>query len=85
VCRSHAWLTACWIPATDASGLPYLVTGDGNHFGYLINSTPEDAPPPVLNHQLVARWRWNSALASTAWVLHKMDFLVTETGSGVWT
>jgi hypothetical protein len=52
VCRSHAWLTARWIPATDASGLPYLVTGDGNHFGYLINSTPEEratasAEPPA--------------------------------------
>jgi hypothetical protein len=39
-----------------------------------LSSAEERAPPPVLNHQLVA-WRWTAHWR--AWVLHKMDFLVT--------
>jgi D-lactate dehydrogenase (cytochrome) len=78
------------ISETDASGLPYFLVGhvgDGNfHFGYLIdpNSAEERATAEALNHQLVAR---ALALDGTCTGehgvgLHKMDFLVTETGSG---
>ena len=78
------------IEEADASGLPYFLVGhvgDGNfHFGYLIDpaSAQERATAEALNHQLVAR-----ALALDGTCsgehgvgLHKMDFLVTEAGSG---
>lgn len=74
----------------DASGLPYFLVGhvgDGNfHFGYLIDpaSAQERATAEALNHQLVTR-----ALAMDGTCtgehgvgLHKMDFLVTDAGSG---
>ena len=78
------------IEEADASGLPYFLVGhvgDGNfHFGYLIDpaSAEERATAEVLNHQLVAR---ALALDGTCTGehgvgLHKMDFLVTEAGSG---
>ena len=78
------------IEEADASGLPYFLVGhvgDGNfHFGYLIDpaSAPERATAEALNHQLVAR---ALALDGTCTGehgvgLHKMDFLVTEAGSG---
>ena len=78
------------VEEADASGLPYFLVGhvgDGNfHFGYLIDpaSAQERATAEALNHQLVAR---ALALDGTCTGehgvgLHKMDFLVTETGSG---
>ena len=61
--------------------------GDGNfHFGYLIDPTkPEEREvAEALNHALVSR---ALALEGTCTGehgvgLHKMDFLVTETGDG---
>jgi D-lactate dehydrogenase (cytochrome) len=61
--------------------------GDGNfHMGYLIdpNKPEERVLAEKLNHQLVAR---ALALGGTCTGehgvgLHKMDFLVTETGTG---
>ena len=78
------------VAEVDASGIPYFLVGhvgDGNfHFGYLID--PEDATERAvaegLNHQLVSR---ALALEGTCTGehgvgLHKMDFLVAETGNG---
>ncbi|MHB8948385.1 MAG: FAD-binding oxidoreductase [Rhodoferax sp.] len=78
------------VAEADASGIPYFLVGhvgDGNfHFGYLIDPTkPEErATAERLNHALVAR-----ALALDGTCsgehgvgLHKMDFLLTETGAG---
>ena len=78
------------IVEADASGIPYFLVGhvgDGNfHFGYLIDpaSAQERATAEALNHQLVDR---ALALDGTCTGehgvgLHKMDFLVTEAGSG---
>ena len=78
------------IAEVDASGIPYFLVGhvgDGNfHFGYLIdpNLPKEREVAEALNHQLVSR---ALALEGTCTGehgvgLHKMDFLVTETGSG---
>ncbi len=78
------------VAEADASGLPYFLVGhvgDGNfHFGYLIDpdSAEERATAETLNHQLVAR---ALALEGTCTGehgvgLHKMDFLVDETGEG---
>ncbi|HSV84723.1 MAG TPA: FAD-linked oxidase C-terminal domain-containing protein [Ramlibacter sp.] len=74
----------------DASGLPYFLVGhvgDGNfHFGYLLdpNDPQERALAEDLNHKLVRR---ALALGGTCTGehgvgLHKMDFLVDETGAG---
>ena len=74
----------------DASGIPYFLVGhvgDGNfHFGYLIdpNLPEERAIAEALNHKVVSR---ALALEGTCTGehgvgLHKMDFLVTETGAG---
>src|SRR5450830_70908 len=78
------------VAEADASGIPYFLVGhvgDGNfHFGYLIdpNKPEERVMAEKLNHSLVAR-----ALALDGTCsgehgvgLHKMDFLVTETGAG---
>ena len=78
------------VAEADASGLPYFLVGhvgDGNfHFGYLIdpNLPAERAIAEKLNHQLVQR---ALALEGTCTGehgigLHKMDFLLTETGHG---
>lgn len=78
------------IAEADASGIPYFLVGhvgDGNfHFGYLIDpAKPEEREvAEVLNHKLVSR---ALALEGTCTGehgvgLHKMDFLVTETGDG---
>jgi D-lactate dehydrogenase (cytochrome) len=78
------------VAEADASGLPYFLVGhvgDGNfHFGYLIDpdSAEERATAEALNHQLVAR---ALALQGTCTGehgvgLHKMGFLVDETGEG---
>ena len=78
------------ITEADASGIPYFLVGhvgDGNfHFGYLIDPTqPEErAVAEALNHQLVERaLRLDGTCTGEHGVgLHKMNFLVTETGDG---
>ncbi|ROZ66388.1 FAD-binding oxidoreductase [Ramlibacter sp. WS9] len=78
------------VAEADASGLPYFLVGhvgDGNfHFGYLIDpdKPQEREVAEKLNHQLVAR---ALALEGTCTGehgvgLHKMEFLLTETGAG---
>ncbi len=78
------------VAEADASGIPYFLVGhvgDGNfHFGYLIdpNSAQERATAEALNHKLVSR---ALALEGTCTGehgvgLHKMGFLVDETGAG---
>ena len=78
------------VSEADASGIPYFLVGqvgDGNfHFGYLIDpDIPEEREiAEGLNHKLVTR---ALALEGTCTGehgvgLHKMYFLVTETGNG---
>ena len=78
------------VAEADASGIPYFLVGhvgDGNfHFGYLIdpNLPEERATAEKLNHALVER---ALALEGTCTGehgigLHKMDFLIAETGAG---
>ena len=78
------------VAEADASGIPYFLVGhvgDGNfHFGYLIdpNIPAERETAEQLNHQLVQR---ALALEGTCTGehgigLHKMDFLLSETGHG---
>ena len=78
------------VAEADATGFPYFLVGhvgDGNfHFGYLLdpNLPEERVTAEKLNHALVAR---ALALEGTCTGehgvgLHKMDFLVTETGAG---
>jgi D-lactate dehydrogenase (cytochrome) len=74
----------------DASGLPYFLVGhvgDGNfHFGYLLdpNNPKEHELAEQLNQSLVARaLRLGGTCTGEHGVgMHKMDFLLTETGSG---
>ena len=78
------------VAETDASGLPYFLVGhvgDGNfHFGYLIdpNSPAERDIAEDLNQKLVARALSleGTCTGEHGVGLHKMDFLVTETGAG---
>ena len=78
------------VAEADASGLPYFLVGhvgDGNfHFGYLLdpNSPSERATAEQLNHALVARaLKLEGTCSGEHGVgLHKMDFLLTEAGSG---
>jgi D-lactate dehydrogenase (cytochrome) len=78
------------VAEADASGIPYFLVGhvgDGNfHFGYLIDPTkPEEREvAEKLNHALVARaLRLEGTCTGEHGIgLHKMDFLVSETGSG---
>ena len=78
------------VAEAEASGLPYFLVGhvgDGNfHFGYLIDpdSTHERELAEALNHKLVARaLKLEGTCTGEHGVgLHKMDFLVTETGNG---
>jgi len=78
------------VAEADASGIPYFLVGhvgDGNfHFGYLLdpNAPQERVKAEELNHALVSR---ALALGGTCTGehgvgLHKMGFLVTETGAG---
>jgi D-lactate dehydrogenase (cytochrome) len=78
------------VKEADDSGLPYFLVGhvgDGNfHFGYLLdpNDPKEREVAEKLNHSLVTR---ALALGGTCTGehgvgLHKMDFLVSETGAG---
>ena len=78
------------VAEADASGIPYFLVGhvgDGNfHFGYLLDPTkPEErVNAEKLNHQLVTRaLRLEGTCTGEHGVgLHKMDFLVAETGAG---
>jgi len=78
------------ITEADASGIPYFLVGhvgDGNfHFGYLLDpAQPEQAEKAeTLNHQLVNRaLRLGGTCTGEHGIgLHKMDFLVDETGTG---
>jgi D-lactate dehydrogenase (cytochrome) len=78
------------VAEADASGIPYFLlghVGDGNfHFGYLIDpSKPEEREvAEKLNHSLVTRaLRLEGTCTGEHGVgLHKMGFLVTETGAG---
>ena len=78
------------IAEADASGIPYFLVGhvgDGNfHFGYLIDPTkPEEREvAEQLNHALVTRALEleGTCTGEHGVGLHKMDFLLTETGSG---
>jgi D-lactate dehydrogenase (cytochrome) len=78
------------IAEADASGLPYFLVGhvgDGNfHMGYLIdpNNAQEHALAEDLNQKLVARALnlGGTCTGEHGIGLHKMDFLVAETGEG---
>lgn len=78
------------ITEVDASGIPYFLVGhvgDGNfHFGYLIdpNLPEEREAAEALNHKLVARALSleGTCTGEHGIGLHKMDFLVTEAGTG---
>jgi len=78
------------VAEADASGIPYFLVGhvgDGNfHFGYLIDpDKPEERElAEKLNHSLVMRaLRLEGTCTGEHGVgLHKMDFLVSETGAG---
>jgi D-lactate dehydrogenase (cytochrome) len=78
------------VKEADESGLPYFLVGhvgDGNfHFGYLLdpNMPQEREVAERLNHSLVARalGMGGTCTGEHGVGLHKMDFLVTETGAG---
>jgi D-lactate dehydrogenase (cytochrome) len=78
------------VKEADASGLPYFLVGhvgDGNfHFGYLLDpDRPEEREiAEKLNHQLVMRALSleGTCTGEHGVGLHKMEFLVTETGAG---
>ncbi len=75
---------------TDASGIPYFLVGhvgDGNfHFGYLLdpNLPEERVIAEKLNHDLVSRALSleGTCTGEHGIGLHKMTFLVNETGAG---
>ena len=74
----------------DESGIPYFLVGhvgDGNfHFGYLLDPALPDerVTAEKLNHALVTRALEleGTCTGEHGVGLHKMDFLVTETGAG---
>ena len=78
------------VAEADASGIPYFLVGhvgDGNfHFGYLIDPEKphEREIAERLNHALVARALHleGTCTGEHGVGLHKMDFLVSETGVG---
>jgi len=78
------------VTETDASGIPYFLVGhvgDGNfHFGYLINpdDAQERAKAEELNHKLVTRalQLGGTCTGEHGVGLHKMGFLLDETGAG---
>ncbi len=78
------------VAEADASGIPYFLVGhvgDGNfHFGYLIDpaSADERARAEALSHALVARALEleGTCTGEHGIGLHKMGFLVDETGAG---
>jgi D-lactate dehydrogenase (cytochrome) len=78
------------VKEADESGLPYFLVGhvgDGNfHFGYLLDPEQphERELAEKLNHQLVMRAlsMEGTCTGEHGIGLHKMEFLVTETGAG---
>ena len=78
------------VAEADASGIPYFLVGhvgDGNfHFGYLIDpDQPQEREiAEALNHTLVHRALQleGTCTGEHGVGLHKMDFLLTETGTG---
>ena len=78
------------VAEADVSGIPYFLVGhvgDGNfHFGYLIDpDQPQEREiAEALNHTLVHRaLKLEGTCTGEHGVgLHKMDFLLTETGTG---
>jgi D-lactate dehydrogenase (cytochrome) len=78
------------VAEADESGIPYFLVGhvgDGNfHFGYLLdpNSEAERETAEALNHKLVKRALLLEGTCSGEHGvgLHKMGFLVDETGEG---
>ncbi|MDP1657399.1 MAG: FAD-linked oxidase C-terminal domain-containing protein [Hylemonella sp.] len=78
------------VTEADASGIPYFLVGhvgDGNfHFGYLIDpALPQERDvAEALNHKLVTRalQLGGTCTGEHGVGLHKMDFLLTEAGSG---
>jgi D-lactate dehydrogenase (cytochrome) len=78
------------VKEADESGIPYFLVGhvgDGNfHFGYLLDpdNLQERELAEKLNHQLVARAlsMEGTCTGEHGVGLHKMGFLVTETGAG---
>lgn len=78
------------VAEADASGLPYFLVGhvgDGNfHFGYLLdpNDPKERAVAEDLNHKLVSRalQLGGTCTGEHGVGLHKMGFLLDETGAG---
>ena len=91
-CVPISRLAACLLDSVaeaDASGIPYFLVGhvgDGNfHFGYLIdpNIPEERVLAEKLNHSLVTRaLRLEGTCTGEHGVgLHKMNFLVSETGA----
>jgi D-lactate dehydrogenase (cytochrome) len=78
------------VKEADASGIPYFLVGhvgDGNfHFGYLLdpNIPAERDTAEALNHKLVKRALSMQGTCSGEHGigLHKMDFLLEETGAG---
>ena len=78
------------ISEVDATGIPYFLVGhvgDGNfHFGYLIdpNNPQECEIAESLNHKLVARALslGGTCTGEHGIGLHKIDFLLAETGEG---
>jgi D-lactate dehydrogenase (cytochrome) len=78
------------VAEADASGIPYFLVGhvgDGNfHFGYLIDpAKPEERTvAEKLNHSLVTRALHleGTCTGEHGVGLHKMEFLVSETGIG---
>ncbi len=78
------------VAEADASGIPYFLVGhvgDGNfHFGYLIDPDDADerAKGEALSHSLVARAldMGGTCTGEHGVGIHKMDFLLQETGDG---
>jgi D-lactate dehydrogenase (cytochrome) len=78
------------VAEADASGIPYFLVGhvgDGNfHFGYLLdpNNAQERETAEALNHKLVRRALSleGTCTGEHGVGLHKMDFLIEETGAG---
>ena len=78
------------VKEADESGIPYFLVGhvgDGNfHFGYLLDPEQphERELAEKLNHQLVMRAlsMEGTCTGEHGVGLHKMEFLVTETGAG---
>jgi len=92
-CVPISRLADCLLESVDeaeASGIPYFLVGhvgDGNfHFGYLLdpNIPQERIAAEDLNHKLVARAlsMGGTCTGEHGVGLHKMGFLLDETGAG---